>query len=324
MIVMGYTVTAESIGLDLPADEQLVEIPADLLAQAVSGSGADAGGAARPVGHAWRTSLKPSLADVWPAETIIVYRLVAATTPGLPKRLVFDRPLNPAINDVETRLADSHLYERMRAEKFEGEEYGVARDQLILYAYEVLNVWFRKGYIIAACSQKGIRGVVQHSAFLSSIGGDYEDVLQDVLVAGLRRFEKQGRSASGWCPHGGASLATYFVSGCLYALPDVLDAHARSSKRYRAAAVAATVTVRQGEAGKDFTSELLSQRKVQEFLSKIRDPKLRLVVELASEGYTHEEIAALLADGATRRSVEGLLYRFRRSASRVQLVETHG
>ena len=34
-VVQGYTVTAEAAGLDLPAGEQLVEIPAELLAEAV-------------------------------------------------------------------------------------------------------------------------------------------------------------------------------------------------------------------------------------------------------------------------------------------------
>ena len=34
-VVQGYTLTAEAAGLDLPAGEQLVEIPAELLAEAV-------------------------------------------------------------------------------------------------------------------------------------------------------------------------------------------------------------------------------------------------------------------------------------------------
>lgn len=34
-VIQGYAVTAEAAGLDLPAGEQLVEIPADLLAEAV-------------------------------------------------------------------------------------------------------------------------------------------------------------------------------------------------------------------------------------------------------------------------------------------------
>ncbi|MFC7279151.1 hypothetical protein ACFQS1_34755 [Paractinoplanes rhizophilus] len=38
-VIQGYTVTAETAGLDLPAGEQLVEIPADLLAQAVKAAG---------------------------------------------------------------------------------------------------------------------------------------------------------------------------------------------------------------------------------------------------------------------------------------------
>ncbi|GID33008.1 hypothetical protein [Paractinoplanes brasiliensis] len=37
-VVQGYTVTAEAAGLDLPAGEQLVEIPAELLAEAVKAS----------------------------------------------------------------------------------------------------------------------------------------------------------------------------------------------------------------------------------------------------------------------------------------------
>jgi hypothetical protein len=34
-VVQGYTVTAESAGLDLPAGEQLVEIPAELFESAI-------------------------------------------------------------------------------------------------------------------------------------------------------------------------------------------------------------------------------------------------------------------------------------------------
>ncbi|WP_307873210.1 hypothetical protein [Paractinoplanes ovalisporus] len=34
-VVQGYTVTAEAAGLDLPAGEQLVEIPAELIAEAM-------------------------------------------------------------------------------------------------------------------------------------------------------------------------------------------------------------------------------------------------------------------------------------------------
>ncbi|MBU2670644.1 hypothetical protein KOI35_44805 [Actinoplanes bogorensis] len=38
-VVQGYTVTGENAGLDLPPGEQLVEIPADLLAEAVRAAG---------------------------------------------------------------------------------------------------------------------------------------------------------------------------------------------------------------------------------------------------------------------------------------------
>ncbi|WP_250036273.1 hypothetical protein [Paractinoplanes maris] len=38
-VVQGYTVTAEATGLDIPAGEQLVEIPAALLAEALKAAG---------------------------------------------------------------------------------------------------------------------------------------------------------------------------------------------------------------------------------------------------------------------------------------------
>ncbi|MFI5895818.1 hypothetical protein ACIA5D_37550 [Actinoplanes sp. NPDC051513] len=38
-VVQGYALTAEAAGLDLPAGEQLVEIPAELLAEAVKAAG---------------------------------------------------------------------------------------------------------------------------------------------------------------------------------------------------------------------------------------------------------------------------------------------
>ncbi|MET7396948.1 hypothetical protein ABZS66_26040 [Dactylosporangium sp. NPDC005572] len=35
LVIQGYTVTAENVAIDLPAGEQLVEIPAELLAAAM-------------------------------------------------------------------------------------------------------------------------------------------------------------------------------------------------------------------------------------------------------------------------------------------------
>ncbi|MFD0525338.1 hypothetical protein [Paractinoplanes durhamensis] len=38
LVVQGYTITADNVDIDLPAGEQLVEVPADLLAAALRAS----------------------------------------------------------------------------------------------------------------------------------------------------------------------------------------------------------------------------------------------------------------------------------------------
>ena len=41
LVIQGYTVTADRAGLDLPAGEQLVEIPVELLAAAAQAAGVE-------------------------------------------------------------------------------------------------------------------------------------------------------------------------------------------------------------------------------------------------------------------------------------------
>lgn len=38
LVIQGYTVTPQTVGIDVPSGEQLVEIPADLLAAAMQAS----------------------------------------------------------------------------------------------------------------------------------------------------------------------------------------------------------------------------------------------------------------------------------------------
>jgi DNA-directed RNA polymerase specialized sigma24 family protein len=68
-----------------------------------------------------------------------------------------------------------------------------------------------------------------------------------------------------------------------------------------------------GDAGDDAHARHHGLRAI---LRQIPSARTRLVLALTAEGYTHSEIADILADGTTPRAVEGLLYRHRKAMQR--------
>jgi DNA-directed RNA polymerase specialized sigma24 family protein len=209
------------------------------------------------------------------------------------------------------RAADAALYDRMVEVGFRGPEFDAVVDALIGYAYPVLRSWLASGQIVAEAARrgaKGLRSLADRSVALT--GSDVDDLVQDTLVLALRRFAERGRVGQGWSPDGGASLSTYFVGSCVLAFADVYRTWwAREQDDRRA--VAALAAQGGGTSGAADPAEVTAAReRLDDALPP--EPRARRAVMLSAAGYTHAEIADMLADGTTTRAVEGLLYRHRR------------
>jgi DNA-directed RNA polymerase specialized sigma24 family protein len=131
-------------------------------------------------------------------------------------------------------------------------------------------------------------------------------------VHALSKFRRDALAGKGWRPDGGASLTTYFAGACMFAFATVYKNH-RNAQRRHAEAVAASQQSPPVQVP-DVAETVVDQAAAAEHFAAIADPRLRIAVQLAADGYSHAEISNLLADGTTPRAVEAMLYRHRKQA----------
>lgn len=127
----------------------------------------------------------------------------------------------------EDRLAgDRALYALLKEEGFKGANYEEFKAVLIDYGYGVVNGWAREGKLLAECRRKKVRGLPPDGfLFTESLARDRrEDLVVDIVVAGIQRFTNDSMRGGKWSPDGSASMKTYFIGGCLFSAAGPLTA----------------------------------------------------------------------------------------------------
>lgn len=232
--------------------------------------------------------------------------------PGRAARPVTRRSLTPFARDaahLERLLADTDLFERLRASNFTGPDWDfVAVNALIRYGRAVLVSWFRSGEIWEQLARKGIRGLPPAPEWEWTQPETRQELADDVLVVSVEKFRDKVLRPGRWDPSRGASLRTYFIGQCLFQFPNA----------YRSWAAAARArlperphdadewlrTLPGGELG--IESQVSLEDQVARELAAL-DPRTRQVLELREAGYDQTEIAQQL--GLTRKIVENTVAR---------------
>ncbi len=236
---------------------------------------------------------------------------IAATDDGSP---------SPGVRRHFTAEADAALHARLVAAGFTGPEFDAVADELVRYAYPILRAWIASGTIFSQARRSGVRGLPSFDGQVPA-AADNDDITQDTLVLALRRFAERGRAGRGWTAGGGASLATYFLSGCVLAFGETYRSWQREQRRQHLAEVAAEVVA---AAPTDFEvldpADVVAARDAFQH-SLPADARTRTAVVLAAAGYSHAEIAKILSDGTSPRAVEGMLRRYRSRRGRLKSSE---
>jgi DNA-directed RNA polymerase specialized sigma24 family protein len=222
---------------------------------------------------------------------------------------LMDPPGGPT-EENERRQADAELVARLARDGFTGPDYVQFAETLARYGYGLITAWVRTQKIFSECAKKGIRGISPPDPVANWSEDDAEDLAQDTVARALVVFRKKALVAGGWRPDGGASLRTYFVGTCLLVFPAVY--RRRENERARRSATTAAVQAERLAEVPDPADDVVARQVVADRLNAVPDRRLRMVLGLAIAGYTHAEIAALLADGTTARGVEGMIYRYRK------------
>lgn len=227
----------------------------------------------------------------------------------------FDEPSRRAAERLGRLAVDRDLHDRLAAGGFRGLEYRQFANELAAYGLAVVTAWLLSGEMFQQCAARN-RGVGSRPSKWTDhdIGG----LANDCVTAALTEFRNRALAGAGWkYSEDGASVKTYFITGCIYAFTNIYRTWERDSLRW-------SLLHDLHEIFDDVTTESLGTPDVattavhrveaaEAFADMSETEKKMVHYELV--GYTNAEIAELL-QMRSPRAVEGALYRLQQKATR--------
>jgi|GEM_PF-3841975 len=227
----------------------------------------------------------------------------------------FDEPSRRAAERLARLAVDRDLHDRLAAGRFRGPEYRQFANELAAYGLAVVTAWLLSGEMFQQCAARNRGAGSRPSEWTDhDIGG----LANDCVTAALTEFRNRALAGTGWkYSEDGASVKTYFITGCVYAFPNVYRTWKRDSLRW-------SLVHDLHEVFDDVTSESLGAPDVattalhrveaaEAFAGMSETEKLMMYYHLAS--YTNAEIAELLRMRGPR-AVEGVLHRLRNKCNK--------
>ncbi|GAA4422304.1 hypothetical protein GCM10023148_23640 [Actinokineospora soli] len=239
-----------------------------------------------------------------------------------------DEAERKAAESAIRRKRDLDLRNELALEDFSGVGWDRFANELARYGIAVMVVWMRTGRIFVECVRLfgGARGGKAKKRFalppspLDWSDEERADLAAVLVTKALTTFKQEALREGGWTYSGGASLSTYFIGTCTYEFPNAytqwITQRRAASARDHAEQVVAETAARPA----DPATLALQADQVRRAMSRLRDDRTRVVVQLKAEGYSHAEIAEVLGEhgfaGESDESVRGIWQRHRKRMHR--------
>jgi DNA-directed RNA polymerase specialized sigma24 family protein len=205
---------------------------------------------------------------------------------------------------AERLEADAQLVRTLAAGGFAGPEYTAFQEDVADYGIATMKAMLKSGLIFIKCAQRGLK-----LPRWRMTPEDHEELAVDTVGRALPVFRRKALVEGGWKPERGASLKTYFVNLLPYQFANAYRAWRGDQEgdavRYEDISELAPAS----DPGPE--QVVLQQQEILDGLAAVESAKTRAALVLSEDGYDQEEIAEIIGDGATRRTVEGLLRRHR-------------
>jgi len=218
---------------------------------------------------------------------------------------------------AERAARDAELVRTLAAGGFAGPEYAVLEEELADYGIASMRAMLKSGWIFVKCARKGIK-----LPRWPMTAEDREELAVETVGRALPIFRQRILVEGAWKPEGGASLTTYFVNF----LPFQFANAYREWHRNQEGNVGWYEDIPDDTPAPEPGPEpvVLQRQQIRDGLMAIQPEKTRAALVLTEDGYDQQEIAEIIGDGTTSRSVEGLLRRHREKIVAVRAQEGDG
>ncbi|QIS23459.1 RNA polymerase sigma factor [Nocardia terpenica] len=187
--------------------------------------------------------------------------------------------------------------------------------ELAGYACRILRMWISSGAIVGHVRDiTGIRLPWRPELRETDIAEELAGMTIAVALKHFRAIMTEGR----WDATRGTCLETYFVGQCLLQFPNEYRRWLRENyagRPQRTTSINDIEELHDSSACCDLEETAVIRLDARKALDELPGTQLRTIVVLHSLGYTHAEIGRNL--GLTAKAVEMILYRMRKSHTRV-------
>ncbi|MEU2043599.1 hypothetical protein [Nocardia niwae] len=232
-----------------------------------------------------------------------------------------ERPSTPSDLSASARVgrglpaqlaADAELFELLRDEDFSGRGWALLEEHLARHGLSVLDAWLQTGEVFNQAAERGVH-LEPTELELDELRrwADVRDDLKFVSVAkALVSFRQKARDGVGWSPRGGASIETYFVTGCVYAFVAAFSNRRKEERKWAAHTVVRLddphvpveeLTAAAARTVEDPAERLLVQDLVRAVLESW-EPRDKTILWGKVNGKTNQEVAQELE--VTEKAVE--------------------
>lgn len=137
----------------------------------------------------------------------------------------------------ERQAADAELFKLLHTQGFRGPDWEWFQTEVARYAAGVLHAWLSTGHITTQLRAHKVRLTLSPTELRRfAVDDEFRHGVVDTIVAvALHTFRSRSLEDRGWHPDGHATLKTYLITGCLYALYDEIRTQRRSEERYNRA-----------------------------------------------------------------------------------------
>ncbi|MET8339617.1 sigma factor-like helix-turn-helix DNA-binding protein [Streptosporangium canum] len=281
----------------------------------------------------WSTSRAQAADDDSQAVEHGVLQLIDGYLRDVERQLAPDAAQEGEAARLERRRQDHQIMMVIQADIEQGREDRFRRltSRLMGYTYPILKAWMRSGDIFpkvnelrrkASLTQMG-RGLPPLPPVKRGDGDwrqwgrdDIDQLVFDLIDEGIGRFRRNLQKDT-WDPEHGASLNTFFLSGCLFGFEKIYRRW-RKEKRLENAGLkvgladdlVAWEPVLQPAFMRSPESQAVTRDYASRTAKRIRDETVREILFYRSQDYTNAEAAEMC--GLTEKAVEARLYRNRK------------
>lgn len=208
-----------------------------------------------------------------------------------------DERTQRAAEHLQRRLADGELYEALAKANFEGPGYNLFIEELAAYGLAVTRAWIITGKMFAQCAKQGYRiGHRPHDID----DHDVETLAGETVTLAVLKFREHGLLGGKWRPDGGASLKTYFITGCVFAFLNPYKSwttRKRNEQRLPVELSDSDFSDRPGDG--DLESRVTNKIEAHRLYRGLKDREKQILL-LDIQGYTTTQIAEILLGDASK------------------------